>query len=82
MSRRAEPVEEAFGWWGGREACWGASGYPGPPVEARSGQVRGLSEDSREQPHEAEEGPGGLSVAGLACLPNDPSGGDGGQIPS
>lgn len=42
MSRRAEPVEEAFGRWGGREACWGASGYPGPPVEAHSGQVRGL----------------------------------------
>lgn len=27
---------------GGRGACWGASGYPGPPVELRGGQVWGL----------------------------------------
>lgn len=37
-------------------------------------------EDSREQPHEAEEGAGGLGMAGLACLPKDPSGGDSGQM--
>lgn len=48
-------------------------------MEAHSGQVVG-PEDSREQPHEAEEGAGGLTVAGLACLLHDPSRGDGGQM--